>query len=176
MVDKTRVAKARYRRSPQAIGRERIGIEETRHTRERWADVVDAAQRRLHERRVWHVVQEAAAPVRAEMEKNHRGEWAELKRRQEAEIEGDEAQHRREQGREARQFEEEVGETYREGGRAQPGRVGGQPRAGGRDRAAGRAVVLGRTSFEVYQREAREAGRPPPEIGHDRGGGFDMSR
>ncbi len=181
VVDETRVANARHRRSRPGIERERIDVEETRHPHERWADVVDAAQRRLHERRVWEWVQESAAPVRSDMEKNHRGEWADLLARQDGDPEGDESQQRREraelgreQGRAARQLEERVREAYREGvGQQPPGWEDG-PELEAEIEQLGGLSPYGRTSFEGWQREARwarEAGRPPPETGRDRGGG-----
>ena len=99
VVDRKRVADARYRRSSGGeIERERVEVVENRRRppSERWRDIVDAAQRRLHERRVWQVVQETAAPVRAEMEKAHTAEWAELRRREERDPEGDQLQQHRE--------------------------------------------------------------------------------
>ena len=173
VVDRTAVTDARYRRSGPGIERERIEVEETRHSHERWRDVVDAAQRRLHERGVWEVVQKAAAPVRADMEKAHRAEWADLLTRQETDPESDETRQRRgrtelgrRQGREARQFDDEVRETYREGVKRQPPGWGDGPELEAEIEALGGLSHYGRTAFNAHQREARwarEAGRPPPE-------------
>ena len=141
---------------------------------------MDAAQPRLHERRVWEVVQETAAPVRAEMEKAHRAEWAELLGRQERDDEGDEWQERREraelgreQGREASQFDDQVSETYRERVERQPPGWEDSPELAAEVEQLGGLSYHGQASFDAHQREARlarQAGRPPPDLGRDRGG------
>ena len=184
VVDRQQVADARHRRTRSTIGRERVEVGERHHRHERWRDVVDAAQRRLHERRVWKWVQETAEPVRGDMERAHRAEWADLLGRQDDDPGGNEAQHRREraelgrrQGREARQVAEGMEDAYRDGLERQPPGWEDSPeleaeieKLGGMDRYDW--ASFNRHQFEA--RMAREMGRPPPGVGPDRG--WDIER
>ena len=188
VIDRKAVPDARYRRRAAGqVARPPIKVEARRHVHERWRDVVDAAQRRIHERRVHDGVHAAAEPVRAQMETAHRAEWAELLTRQErdreagveAGPEGIEAdQHReraelgREQGREARQFEEQLGKAYAEGMKHQPPGWEDSPELSAEIEQLGGLSPHGRASLEAHQREARwqrEGGRSP-EVDHGRGG------